>query len=260
MYVCTLEQQLLTAYSLTRSTVRGASPTVAELRELYRRGKHPALAQTWPVITELPLASRTDLESVNLRAAMLALLSGEEHMLPEEWLTSTALHMIGDPQRRAVLFILAMHSRCNLEVHVDPLGTAVMYHAQDGMKMVLVWPPTEANLEKLGQSLLTGAGHRPLDATRPFEKGVKHILHPGERLTIAPLAIHVVVNLSPAISVGVNFNCQSSVALLKHLNGTAKSHSAIRSAGWYCRLLSAMICSGLELKTPAHLGTKLKAF
>ena len=135
-----------------------------------------------------------------------------------------------------------------------------MYHAHDGLKMVLVWPPTEANLKRLGQSLLEGEACVPLNPARPFGGGARHILHPGERLFIAPLAIHLVVNLTPALSVGVNFNCASSVALLKHLNGTPQDPSHLHSADWYRKLLSDQICDGLENKTPAHLGHRLQEF
>ena len=134
-----------------------------------------------------------------------------------------------------------------------------MYHAHHGTKLVLVWPPTEANLERLGRSLLPGSDRRPLDAALPFEGGAAHILRPRERLIIAPLAIHLVVNLTPALSVGVNFNCPSSVALLKHLNGIPPAPSALREEAWYKKLLSEQVSIGLGLKTPAHLGTRLQA-
>ena len=133
-----------------------------------------------------------------------------------------------------------------------------MYHAQHGTKLILVWPPTEENLERLGRSLLRGEGHVPLDASRPFSGGAAHLLRPGERLVIAPLAIHRVVNLTPALSVGVNFNCPTAVALLDRLNGTPRSPSRLRDEAWYRKLLSEMVCDGLELKTAAHLGTRLR--
>ena len=76
--------------------------------------------------------------------------------------------------------------------------TAVMYHAHHGTKLVLVWPPTIGNLETLGGSWMDGDAHKPLDAMRPFSGGGVHILNPGERLIIAPLAVHLVVNLTPA--------------------------------------------------------------
>ena len=55
-----------------------------------------------------------------------------------------------------------------------------MYHAHHGSKLVLVWPPTTENLERLGTSLLTGPESRPLDALQPFTGGATHILRPGE--------------------------------------------------------------------------------
>ena len=137
---------------------------------------------------------------------------------------------------------------------------AVMYHQQSGTKLVLVWPPTMANLETLGQSLLSGSAHRPLDPIHPFDGGNAHILRPGERLVIAPMAIHLVVNLTPALSIGVNFTCATSVALLTHLNGTPSSpRNGLRDTSWFRRLLAEQVCIGLELKTPAHLGVQLAA-
>ena len=136
--------------------------------------------------------------------------------------------------------------------------SAVMYHAQHGTKLVLVWPPTRENLERLGTSLLTGPDHRPLDAFEPFTGGAAHILRPGERLIIAPLAIHLVVNLTPALSVGTNFNCPTAVTLLSHLNSAIEP--ALRETAWYKQLLTQMLGIGLELKTPSHLGIRLRAF
>ena len=73
------------------------------------------------------------------------------------------------------------------------------------------------------------------------------------------MAIHLVVNLTPALSIGVNFNCPSSVALLTHLNGTPSSpRNDMRNASWFRRLLAEQVCIGLELKTPAHLGVQLQ--
>ena len=93
-----------------------------------------------------------------------------------------------------------------------------------------------------------------------FGGGAAHVLRPGERLIIAPMAIHLVVNLTPALSIGVNFNCPSSVALLTHLNGTPSSpRSDMRDAAWFRKLLADHVCIGLELKTPAHLGVQLQA-
>ena len=137
--------------------------------------------------------------------------------------------------------------------------TAVMYHAHHGTKLVLVWPPTIGNLETLGGSWMDGDAHKPLDAMRPFSGGGVHILNPGERLIIAPLAVHLVVNLTPALSVGTNFNCPTALSLLKHLNGLPKSPSVWRDAAWYKKLLSEMVSIGLELKTAGHLGTRLAA-
>mmetsp|Transcript_8276 Transcript_8276/g.26472 ORF Transcript_8276/g.26472 Transcript_8276/m.26472 type:complete len:191 (+) Transcript_8276:431-1003(+) len=181
-------------------------------------------------------------------------------MLPRKWLTNgTVLPMLDDSDRNEVLFVLAMHSRCNLDVHVDALGTAVYYHARYGTKLVLVWPPTRENLECLGRSLLKGEGKRPLDAIRPFTDGEAHLLRAGERLIIAPLAIHMVLNLTPALSVGVNFNCPSSVALLKHLNATSSASSAsLRNQAWYKVLLRDQVCIGLPHNTPAHLDKTLQ--
>ena len=133
-----------------------------------------------------------------------------------------------------------------------------MYHAHHGSKLVLVWPPTTEHLERLGTSLLTGPESRPLDALQPFTGGATHILRPGERLIIAPLAIHLVVNLTPALSVGTNFNCPTAVALLSHLN--ASGTPTLRERLWYKRLLSQMVSIGLELKTPSLLGSRLRAF
>jgi hypothetical protein len=102
-----------------------------------------------------------------------------------------------------------------------------MYHAHHGSKLVLVWPPTTENLERLGTSLLTGPESRPLDALQPFTGGATHILRPGERL-------------------------------LSHLN--ASGTPTLRERLWYKRLLSQMVSIGLELKTPSHLGSRLRAF
>lgn len=140
------------------------------------------------------------------------------------------------------------------------LRSAVMYHQRSGTKLVLIWPPTMPNLERLGHSLLSGSAHRPLDPIRPFDGGHAHILRPGERLVIAPMAIHLVLNLTPALSVGINFNCPSSVALLTHLNGLPSSpRNEVRDKPWFRRLLAEQVCIGLELKTPAHLGVQLQA-
>ena len=129
-----------------------------------------------------------------------------------------------------------------------------MYHAHHGAKLILVWPPTLENLERLGASLLTGPEHKALDALQPFTGGGAHILRPGQRLVIAPMAIHLVVNLTPALSVGTNFNCPTSVALLKHLNSTGDG------APWYTKLLKEMVSIGLELKTASHMRTRLQVF
>ena len=48
-----------------------------------------------------------------------------------------------------------------------------------------MWPPTEANLERLGRSLLDGEERRPLDAERPFDGGEAHLLRAGERLVLS---------------------------------------------------------------------------
>jgi len=232
-----------------QSPVRGDSrPCVATLRDCIRRGDHPALEQILPLLTELPVS--TDAKGATLRSALLDLIGDENALTPKGWQESTMLDMVNDSQRRCVLFVLAMHSRCNLELHVDMLGTAVIYHAVHGSKLLLVWPPTPTNLERLGRSMLG----EELDAIHPFEGGAAHILRAGEKLLIAPLAIHLVVNLTPALSVGINFNCASSVALLTHLNG------ALREEGWYKKLVSHQIGIGLEHRTPAHLGKKLRAF
>ena len=114
------------------------------------------------------------------------------------------------------------------------------------------------NLERLGTSLFTGPESRPLDALKPFTGGATHILRPGERLIIAPLAIHLVVNLTPALSVGTNFNCPTAIALLSHLNGPETPNS--RDKLWYKKLLSQMIGIGPELKSPAHIGSRLRHF
>jgi hypothetical protein len=103
--------------------VRSQPLTVAVLRGLLRQSTHPALDQMLPLITELPPSSKTDAKSVNLRKAMLSLISGEESLLPVAWLQSTVLKMINGDTRKTILFILAMHSRCNLMTHVDLLGT-----------------------------------------------------------------------------------------------------------------------------------------
>ena len=107
---------------------RAQKPTVAELRAMLREGVHPAIEQPMPLITELPSFRRTDAQSVRLRSAILSLIGGEEAMLPRAWLddkNGTVLGMLNEPMRRSVLFVLAMHSRCNLEVHVDVLGSGM---------------------------------------------------------------------------------------------------------------------------------------
>ena len=275
-----------------QTPVSAQKPTLATLRTTLREGQHPALGMQTPLITELPAASKQDAQSRKLRSAMLSLLAGEDTMLPRTWLRDgrTVLNMLNDTSRKAALFLLVMHSHCNLETHVDALGTgcqdsfpparrcalacrsccslhphsqaglpppllaAVMYHAHRGTKLVLVWPPTTENLERLGASLLSGSEHKPLDALNPFTGGGAHILRPGQRLVIAPMAIHLVVNLTPALSVGTNFNCPTSVALLKHLNSVGDG------APWYTKLLKEMVSIGLELKTASHMRTRLQAF
>ena len=107
---------------------RAERPTVATLRAMLREGVHPAIEQPLPLITELPSFRRTDAQSVRLRSAILSLIGGEETMLPRAWLeeeNGTVLGMLNDPTCRSALFVLAMHSRCNLDVHVDALGTGV---------------------------------------------------------------------------------------------------------------------------------------
>ena len=110
--------------------VAAQKPTVASLRTMLREGEHPAVEQPLPLITELPAPSKTDPQSARLRAAMLALLGGQDSMLPDAWLEDgrTVLGMLNDPARRAALFLLVMHSQCNLAVHVDALGTGAHPH------------------------------------------------------------------------------------------------------------------------------------
>jgi hypothetical protein len=105
--------------------VAAQKPTIAALRTTLREGEHPALDMQAPLITELPAASTKDAQSGKLRTAMLSLLAGEDTMLPRSWLRDgrTVLNMLNDHSRRAALFLLVMHSHCNLETHVDALGT-----------------------------------------------------------------------------------------------------------------------------------------
>ena len=105
--------------------VAAQKPTVASLRTGLRDTIHPAVEMQLPLITELPAASTQDTQSKKLRAALLSLLGGEETMLPRSWLRDekTVLSMLHDPSQRAALFLLIMHSHCNLEVHIDALGT-----------------------------------------------------------------------------------------------------------------------------------------
>ena len=105
-------------------------PTLASLRTGLRDASHPAVEMQLPLITELPADSKKDAQSKKLRAALLALLGGEETMLPRSWLRDgkTVLSMLHDPSQRAALFLLIMHSHCNLEVHVDALGTGQSAH------------------------------------------------------------------------------------------------------------------------------------
>lgn len=123
---------------------RAERPTVAALRAMLREGVHPAIEQPMPLITELPPFRRTDAQSVRLRSAILSLLGGEEAMLPRAWLeedNGTVLGMLNEPMRRSVLFVLAMHSRCNLEVHVDALGTGVKELLRTQARPALGRPP-----------------------------------------------------------------------------------------------------------------------
>jgi hypothetical protein len=105
--------------------VAAQKPTIAALRTTLREGEHPALDMQAPLITELPAASKKDAQSGKLRTAMLSLLAGEDTMLPRSWLRDgrTVLNMLNDHSRRVALFLLVMHSHCNLETHVDALGT-----------------------------------------------------------------------------------------------------------------------------------------
>ncbi len=72
---------------------------------------------------------------------------------------------------------------------------------------MLAWRPTPANLQRLAQ-------RAPIFE---FEHGVRHTLLPGQQVVIAPLCIHLFVNLSPATSVGTNFECPASRAALTWL-------------------------------------------
>lgn len=126
---------------------RAEKPTVAALRAMLREGVHPAIEQPMPLITELPSFGRTDAQSARLRSAILSLLGGEEAMLPRAWLeeeNGTVLGMLNEPMRRSVLFVLAMHSRCNLEVHVDALGTGVKELLRTQARPTLGRPPGRA--------------------------------------------------------------------------------------------------------------------
>jgi len=106
--------------------VQRERPTVAELRKALRQGKHPALEQNLPLITELPTESQKSKRHRQLRYGMLALIGGNEHMLPPAWLKNdTVLMMLHDRNRRSALYLLVMHSRCNLQIHVDMHGTGL---------------------------------------------------------------------------------------------------------------------------------------
>ena len=100
-------------------------PTIASLRAGLRDAVHPAMDMQLPLITELPAAAMKDAQSKKLRTALLSLLGGEETMLPRTWVRDgkTVLSMVHDPSECAALFLLIMHSHCNLDVHVDALGT-----------------------------------------------------------------------------------------------------------------------------------------
>ena len=65
------------------------------------------------------------------RAALLTLV-GLDKMLPSRWTNVKNEHV----------WVLFMHSRCNLPAHVEYSATTVKYDAISGLKLLLAWPPT----------------------------------------------------------------------------------------------------------------------
>ena len=112
-----------------QTPIAAQKPTIASLRSSLREAIHPSIEMQLPLISELPTASMQDTQSKKLRKALLSLLAGEETMVPRTWLRDgrTVLNMINDPSKRVALFLLVMHSNCNLEIHVDALATGMHY-------------------------------------------------------------------------------------------------------------------------------------
>jgi hypothetical protein len=112
-----------------QTPIAAQKPTIASLRSSLREAIHPSMEMQLPLISELPTASMQDTQSKKLRKALLSLLAGEETMVPRTWLRDgrTVLNMIKDPSKRVALFLLVMHSNCNLEIHVDALATGMHY-------------------------------------------------------------------------------------------------------------------------------------
>lgn len=169
---------------------------------------HPSLALP-ALITRVPskIAEQARLSHTErqARSALLSLI-GHDKMLPSRWQFVQNEHV----------WVLFMHTRSNLAPHVDYNATAVKYDHISGMKLVLAWPPTEANLQRLA----AGA------SVEEFEHGVRHVLLPGQQVLIAPLVIHVFVNLSPCCSVGTNFECPVSTRMREWIESK-------RNAPWH---------------------------